>query len=193
MTLAVHIKATVKPGHMIGHITPTNKADHMILMAHIVALVTVLVPQTMQASHINIPGAVKVCHMTSHVTLDNMVRHILEEDVTRMAIGYGIDMVTGSSREGMTWHWHQDNDHHGTLHQGSRSHDSSSSHRGYGSGASGLSPLPLKITESMAKDQSQSHRHIIRNSKRNSHNWSHDSSRQSNDESTTTGNTNLHD
>ena len=83
MTLAAHIKAAVKASHiiMISHMTPTNKAGYVILMAHIVALVTVA-PQTMQASLINIPGAVKVCHMISHMTLDNMVRHTLEEDIT---------------------------------------------------------------------------------------------------------------
>ena len=46
----------------------------MILMAHIVVLV-------MLAPLINIPGVVKKRHIISHMTLD--------EDVTRMAIGYG--------------------------------------------------------------------------------------------------------
>ena len=72
MTLAVHIKAAVKASHMISHMTPTNKAGHVILMAHIVMLVTVA-PRTMQASHTNIPGAVKVCHMIGHMTPENTI------------------------------------------------------------------------------------------------------------------------
>ena len=72
MTLAAHIKATVKASHTICHMTPDNKAGRVILMAHIVVLVTVA-SQTMQASHIDIPGMEKACHMISHMTPDNTV------------------------------------------------------------------------------------------------------------------------